>query len=155
MRLTKEDFVDLIKKPILNSVSYIKAESLVAEGAAWLDVRFAEEHQDSGIDGSTNIPFNTLRIKLGSLDTSQSYVIYCDTGGRSSVAAFLLTQNGFDVSYLNGGLMKTPMAPAAKTAAPAPAKPAEKTAEAPPKQAEKAPAAQRSMYTTSKASWVG
>ena len=130
MRLTKEDFVDLIKKPILNAVSYIKAESLVAGGATWLDVRFPEEHQDSGIEGSENIPFNTLRAKLSTLDDSASYVVYCDTGGRSSGAAFLLAQNGIEVSYLSGGLMKSPMAPAAS---PRPKPPsAEKPAKAPP-----------------------
>ena len=32
MRLTKEDFVDLIKKPILNAVSYVKAESAGGRG---------------------------------------------------------------------------------------------------------------------------
>ena len=114
MRLTKEDFVDLIKKPILNAVSYVKAKTLVAGGATWLDVRFAEEHQESGIEGSINIPFRMLRPKLSDLDVGAGYVVYCDTGGRSSVAAFLLTQNGFEVSYLSGGLMKSPMAPAAK-----------------------------------------
>ena len=117
MRLTKEDFVDLIKRPVLNSVSYLKAESQVAGGATWLDVRFLEEHQDSGIEGSLNIPLNVLRARLSELDTNASYVVYCDTGGRSSVAAFLLTQNGMDVSYLSGGLMKSPMAPDAKAKA--------------------------------------
>jgi hypothetical protein len=38
------------------------------------------------------------------------YVIYCDTGGRSSSAAFLLTQDGFHVSYLEGGLESNPEA---------------------------------------------
>ena len=130
MRLTKEDFVDLIKKPILNAVSYIKAESLVAGGATWLDVRFPEEHQDSGIEGSENIPFNTLRVKLSTLDDSASYVVYSYTGVRSSGAAFLLAQNGIEVSYLSGGLMKSPMAPAASPAPKAPS--AAKPAKAPP-----------------------
>ena len=136
MRLTKEDFVDLIKKPILSAVGYVKAETLVAGGATWLDVRFAEEHQDSGIEGSENIPFNTLRAKLSTLDAGASYVVYCDTGARSSGAAFLLAQNGIEVSYLSGGLMKSPMAPAAK-APPAPPV-AKKPAKAPEKPAKTA-----------------
>ena len=110
MRLTKEDFVDLIKKPVLNEVSYVKAESLVASGATWLDVRGDEEYRETGIAGGVNIPLRLLRSKLSELDKSTRYVVYCDTGSRSSVAAFLLTQNGLEVSYLSGGLMKSPMA---------------------------------------------
>jgi rhodanese-related sulfurtransferase len=31
-------------------------------------------------------------------------VVYCQTGNRSAAAAFLLSQRGFDVCVLNGGL---------------------------------------------------
>ncbi len=120
MRLTKSDFVDLIRNPVLESVSYLMAESLIAKGANWLDVRFPEEHQESGMEGSLNIPLNVLRLRQRDLEPETTYVLYCDTGARSSVAAFLLTQSGFDVRYLKGGLMQTPMAPerAARTSAP-------------------------------------
>jgi CRP-like cAMP-binding protein len=110
MRLTKEDFIDLIKKLVLNSVSYLKAESVVAGGFKWLDVRFPEEHSDSGVPGSVNVPLNVLRAKDTDLNSETSYVVYCDTGGRSSVAAFLPIQSGFDACHLNGGLMNTPFA---------------------------------------------
>ena len=45
VRLTKDDFIELIKKPSLETVSYDAAQALVAEGACWLDLRFAEEHE--------------------------------------------------------------------------------------------------------------
>jgi hypothetical protein len=44
-------------------------------------------------------PANTSR-----LDKNLKYVVYCDTGRRSAAAAFLLTQRGFNVSVLEGGL---------------------------------------------------
>ncbi|MCK5362043.1 MAG: cyclic nucleotide-binding domain-containing protein, partial [Gammaproteobacteria bacterium] len=105
VRLTKDDFIELIKKPSLDSVDYEAAKALVAEGACWLDLRFAEEHAKDGIDASVNIPLNQLRAELKNLDTDRIYVACCDSGARSSAGAFLLAQNGFDVRHLEGGLI--------------------------------------------------
>ncbi|GMQ75320.1 MAG: hypothetical protein BMS9Abin01_0568 [Gammaproteobacteria bacterium] len=105
VRLTKDDFIELIKKPSLDSVEYEAAKVLVAEGACWLDVRFPEEHAKDGIETSVNVPLNQLRGELKNLDSDRIYVAYCDSGARSSAGAFLLAQNGFDVRYLEGGLI--------------------------------------------------
>jgi CRP-like cAMP-binding protein len=105
VRLTKDDFIELIKKPSLDSVDYKAAKALVAQGACWLDLRFAEEHAKDGVEASVNIPLNQLRTELKNLDTDRIYVAYCDSGARSSAGAFLLAQNGFDVRHLEGGLI--------------------------------------------------
>jgi CRP-like cAMP-binding protein len=117
MRLTKSDFVELIKKPILDSVDYDKARSLVESGGVWVDARFPDEHTKSGIDGSLNIPLSVVRVKAKSLDADKSYVVYCDDGRRSSAAAFLLKARGLQAYHLSGGLAATPLA---KPAAPPP-----------------------------------
>ena len=110
MRLTKHDFIELIKQPTLRSVSYAEAQRMVMEGAVWLDVRFPDEHKDSGIQGSLNMPLHVL--EAGKLEDDKNnntrYVVYCDTGDRSSLGAFLLTQRGFDACYLADGLLNTP-----------------------------------------------
>ena len=41
-RMTKDDFSELIKAPLLNSVSLETARERVANGASWLDVRFED-----------------------------------------------------------------------------------------------------------------
>ena len=105
VRLTKDDFIELIKKPSLDSVDHEAAKALVAQGACWLDLRFAEEHAKDGIEASVNIPLNQLRAELKNLDSDRIYVAYCDSGARSSAGAFLLAQNGFDVRHLEGGLI--------------------------------------------------
>ena len=105
VRLTKDDFIELIKKPSLESVDYETAKTLVAQGACWLDLRFAEEHGKDGIEASVNVPLNQLRAELKNLDTDRIYITYCDSGTRSSAGAFLLAQNGFDVRHLEGGLI--------------------------------------------------
>lgn len=107
VRLPKEAFVELIQKPLLSGVTLNEGEAILAtKPAVWLDVRFPEEHQRDGIQGSVNYPLNTLRMHSGRLDDNLTYVVYCDTGSRSAVAAFLLAERGFDVHYLEGGLMR-------------------------------------------------
>ena len=54
-RLTKDDFVELIKTPLLTTVDRSEAKKLVENGAVWLDVRFEDEHQHNGFKGSINI----------------------------------------------------------------------------------------------------
>ena len=114
VRLAKEGFVELIQKPLLSGVTFDEGRRLRAsEDALWLDVRFPEEHQENGIDGSLNHPLNTLRMHTGRLDGERTYIVYCDTGTRSAVAAFLLAERGFDVHFLEGGLMRYDLLPAA------------------------------------------
>jgi len=108
MQLSKTNFINLIKKPALVSLSYEEAKKQVAEGATWLDVRFKNEHEDMNIEGSINLPLNVLRMQTDKLQADKQYIVYCDTGGRSSAATFLLAQRGFNVSYLDKGLVSVP-----------------------------------------------
>ena len=108
MQLSKENFINLIKKPTLEEVSYQEGEKLVKDGAIWMDVRFPNEYEESCIEGCLNIPLNMLRMQTDKLDKDKKYVIYCDTGGRSSAAAFLLTDRGFNVCFLSNGLSSVP-----------------------------------------------
>ncbi|MDX1431831.1 MAG: cyclic nucleotide-binding domain-containing protein [Gammaproteobacteria bacterium] len=138
VRLTKEDFVELIKKPSLESVDLDTARSLVVDGACWLDLRFPEEHSKDGIEGSVNLPLNQLRTEFKNLEADRVYITYCDSGARSSAGAFLLAQNGFDVRYLAGGLIENGMASSA-AAAPPPAPDPEPAAAKPEPKAEPKP----------------
>lgn len=112
MRLTKDDFLELIKKPALRSVVFSEAQALVDQGALWLDLRFPDEHQHAALQGSINLPLNRLRTQMRTLLPSQRYVVYCDTGSRSAAGAFLLAQHGFDITHLRGGLMQGPLSEA-------------------------------------------
>jgi CRP-like cAMP-binding protein len=115
MQLNKDSFVELIKKPALSSMSFAEAEKVVAEGGAWVDVRFGKEYEASYIEPSTNIPLNIIRAQKDKFNSGTHYILCCDTGGRSSAAAFLLTQSGFHVSYLEGGLDSYPDAAQTKS----------------------------------------
>ena len=137
MRLGKDDFVELIKTPTLQALTYKEALALIGQGGQWLDVRFPDEYRDSAIAGSVNIPLQSLRLESAKLDEAKRYVLYCDTAKRSSAGAFLLAERGFEVAYLEGGLLNNPAA--IEAGAPAPKPPAPKAAKsAPPPVAEAA-----------------
>ena len=105
MRLSKEDFNSLLKEPMLSWVTNSEAENMVASGETlWLDVRLDSEHKNNGITGSINVPLFMLRMKAESLDPSKKYILYCDTGRRSSAGAFLLSERGITAYCLKGGL---------------------------------------------------
>jgi len=105
MRLAKEDFNTLLKEPMLSWVTNAQAEEMVKKGeAVWIDVRLESEHKNNGIAGSLNIPLFMLRMKVESLDPSKKYILYCDTGRRSSAGAFLLSERGLQAYCLKGGL---------------------------------------------------
>ena len=69
-----------------------------------IDVRNPGEAADGMIPGAINIPVGQLPDRVGELDPASPTVVYCAGGYRSSVAASLLRQHGFeDVSDILGG----------------------------------------------------
>jgi CRP-like cAMP-binding protein len=111
MRLNKESFRELLNEPLVQWVSYRDASAMVTQGARWLDVRLPSEHQNLAIEGSSNIPLYFIRLKLSALDRATRYIVYCDTGRRSSAAAFILVEHGFDARVLRGGLDSAEITP--------------------------------------------
>ncbi|MEX2162726.1 MAG: cyclic nucleotide-binding domain-containing protein [Sulfuricaulis sp.] len=104
MRLARGDFDELMREPLVKWVSLDQAKVLVRAGAMLLDVRIEDEYRHGTIKGSVNLPLYLLRLKAASLDPQRHYITFCQTGSRGCAAAFLLSQRGFDVSVLRGGL---------------------------------------------------
>ncbi len=103
LRLKKEDFIELLKAPIVSMVNMEQAKQHVAKGAVWLDVRFESEYKYHHLEGAVNAPIHELRSKLDWLDKTKEYIVYCQTGRRSSAAAFILAQHGINAVVLEGG----------------------------------------------------
>ncbi len=82
------------------------AAERLAEGAPMVvDVRTPSERDEKRVAGSVGIPLNHLTERLGELPTDRPLLIYCAGGYRSSIAASILQQNGFDrVSEIAGGI---------------------------------------------------
>jgi rhodanese-related sulfurtransferase len=104
LRLDKNDFNELLKKPLLQWVNMDRAREKVARGGQWLDVRYPSEYQYDKLQGAINIPLAEIRNAVKILDKGREYVVYCQTGRRSSAAAFLLAQRGLKSFVLEGGL---------------------------------------------------
>jgi rhodanese-related sulfurtransferase len=104
LRLAKADFVTLLREPLMHRVSAAGAMTRAHSGSVWIDVRFPAEFQQDGLPGAINIPLNDIRLAATALDSANEYIVYCQTGRRSSAAAFLLSQRGLRASLLDGGL---------------------------------------------------
>lgn len=106
MRLGKDDFKKLLNEPMLDWVSYDKAQEIVAGGGVWLDVRLPSEYGNHHLDNAINIPLYFIRLKISTLDQDTNYVVCCDTGRRSSAGAYILSGRGYQAYVLQGGINK-------------------------------------------------
>lgn len=70
-----------------------------------LDVREPEEWELGTIPGSTHIPLDTLRQRLGEVPRNRPVVVFCAQGQRAYSAERMLRQKGYDVSNLSGGYL--------------------------------------------------
>ena len=104
MQLGRDDFQSLMNEPMIVSLEHEDADEAVTHGGKWLDVRIPNEFKASSKANAMNLPLYLLRHKLNDLDRKTPYVVYCDTGRRSSAAAFILNQQGFETAVLKGGL---------------------------------------------------
>lgn len=103
LRLNKKDFVELLKAPLISQISRVEAEIKVSAGAIWADARLPSEYKYDHIKGAINLPLNEIRQLALTLDKDKEYVLYCQTGRRSSAAAFVLMQYSLRILVLKGG----------------------------------------------------
>ena len=102
MRLSRDDFNELIRDPLVRGVSAKTAITAVEEGAYWLDIRYPEDYAERLLQHSSNIPFNVLRLQIGRLNRNKKYIVCSDHPSHSAVGAFLLIERGVAADYLDG-----------------------------------------------------
>jgi len=110
MRLAKDDFNTLLNEPMLQWVDYEQGMQIVAKGGMWLDVRLPSEYEHWHLEPSLNVPLYFIRLKIKTLDPTVRYVLVCDNGRRSSAAAYILSERGFEAHVLRGGIAATDLA---------------------------------------------
>ncbi len=116
MRMSKADFKQLLNEPLLQYIDYDEAAELATAGAQWIDVRLPGEFDDGHVAGAVNIPLFFLRKKAEKLERDRTYIVYCDSGRRSSAGAFLLSERGFEARILRGGIAQAPSEAVEKSA---------------------------------------
>jgi NADPH-dependent 2,4-dienoyl-CoA reductase/sulfur reductase-like enzyme/peroxiredoxin family protein/rhodanese-related sulfurtransferase/TusA-related sulfurtransferase len=79
-------------------------ESIDKDNTIILDVREDIERELGFIEGSINIPLDSLRERLGELDKNKKVIVYCAIGLRGYVGTRILSQHGFEHVYnFSGG----------------------------------------------------
>ncbi len=109
LRLGKTDFDELMREPLVHWLDIKSAKELVTSGKAkWLDVRTISEFRHARVTDAIFCPLRDLRRQLDRLDKNQQYVCYCKTGKRSSAAAYIMNERGYNAHALKGGLQALP-----------------------------------------------
>lgn len=96
LRLSKPDFEELLRAPLLKQVSKDEAEQRVRKGARLIDVRTPAEYNFKHFPEAINLPLHDIRNAMTKLDKHDEYVLYCETGRRATAATFILAQQGFN-----------------------------------------------------------
>lgn len=87
---------------------FLAAYNEQKENAVLLDVRTAAEIDEVNIEGHIAIDIQKpgFTEKVGELDKSKTYFVYCRSGNRSGQACRYMTTQGFEKLYnLKGGML--------------------------------------------------
>lgn len=110
MKLDKQDFYLLLKPPQVRSLTLSETDRELMSGAVLIDVRSQDEFERAHAAQALNMPLSILKLKSRLLDRETNYITYCNSGRRSSAAAFLLAEDGYRVTVLRNGFEALPMA---------------------------------------------
>jgi rhodanese-related sulfurtransferase len=69
-----------------------------------LDVREEDEYAQGHIPGAVNIPLSGLHNHIKELKKDKSVLAICLSGGRAKVASKILSEQGFNVKIMTGGM---------------------------------------------------
>lgn len=82
-------------------------EILMDQETKVIDVRSSWEYEAGHIEGALNIPVDELPHQLETLKAfTGPIVVYCQSGGRSSMAQQYLMQQGFEEVHNGGGIVQ-------------------------------------------------
>lgn len=69
-----------------------------------IDVRDREDYEECHLDGAQNMPYEMLELYKESLSKKKTYILYCERGATSLMAARELDRYGFSVCTVIGGI---------------------------------------------------
>lgn len=70
-----------------------------------IDVREDKEVAQGMIPGAHHIPLGQIPDRLDEIAKDQHHFIVCRSGGRSGKACAFLTEKGYDVTNMTGGML--------------------------------------------------
>ncbi|MCL2572800.1 MAG: rhodanese-like domain-containing protein [Defluviitaleaceae bacterium] len=104
--LDAESPAAVIREPIIITAQQAE-EIMLQDGVLILDVRTPEEFQSGHIENAILLPYSDLFALAESviLDKDMTILVYCQSGRRSNIAAWLLYELGFTAVYDFGGIL--------------------------------------------------
>lgn len=70
-----------------------------------IDVREDDEYASGRIPGAKHIPLGQIPARLHELDKDKEYIMVCRSGNRSGMASEWLTERGYRVKNMVGGML--------------------------------------------------
>ena len=83
-----------------------EAQKRVQGGALLLDVREQNEYDEERIPGAQLLPLSELMARFDELPKDQEIVAQCRSGKRSAQATDFLRAQGYDVTNMEGGILR-------------------------------------------------
>jgi hydroxyacylglutathione hydrolase len=86
----------------VETITFDEAAGLIEDSQyRALDVRKLTEFNEGHVEGAFNIAHTRLLERKQELENDKTWLVYCRTGVRASVATSLLRRDGFNVKYVN------------------------------------------------------
>ncbi|MGE3774011.1 MAG: cyclic nucleotide-binding domain-containing protein [Gammaproteobacteria bacterium] len=101
MRISNEDFVSLIRAPLLRTLSRTQADALLEDNGRWLDLRDAEQFAAGAQPDALNVPISLLRLKRRALANDVSYLVYAEDRHTEELGCYLLAECGLSAYMLD------------------------------------------------------
>ncbi|WP_052281554.1 thiosulfate sulfurtransferase PspE [Kluyvera genomosp. 1] len=97
--------VRLLKNAVMAG-AIVMASTTAWAAEHWIDVRSAEQFQETHVQGAVNIPLKELSQRIGEVtqDKNDTLYLYCNTGNQSAKAETLLQKMGYKNAVNEGGL---------------------------------------------------
>lgn len=86
------------------NVTVDQVDRLITDGAVLLDVREADEWARGHAPQAVHVPLSELGDRLGEVPADRPVLAICHGGGRSGRVTEALTQRGYDVRNVTGGM---------------------------------------------------
>ena len=98
--------ITCVKPWLLFFLGVLAAGNCFAQPDYWIDVRSAQEYEQSHLPGALNIPHESIREQIESVtkDKNSEIYLYCGSGHRAGVALGYLQSMGYTQAKNIGGL---------------------------------------------------
>jgi len=107
--LTGGDLVEMFAEELEREMGAMELQMNLDMGEEYLilDVRSTEERNEGFIPGSDHIDFGIMFFRIGNFveDPEEEFIVACQSGARSTIAAKLLQDMGYKPINLAGGFL--------------------------------------------------